>query len=319
MRAERAGSTTPEVSVGGRTLPLAEFLAGCLDPSGDQELVAARLTFLAGGLDALRTAGAPRWTQLGLGGIAGELYRELALSARELLAEGEITDFFFMHKPPGLRVRFAAAPGRATHVRAELRRRAQRWRSTGLVTDVQPGVYEPEAHLFGGPASMRHVHRLFTVDSLAWLDHHSGGHGQAPSWVVSLLMLRSVFTGLRVAGWEDRDVWARVQHGGQRRLPHALAPDAVAVASEELRQWWAASDTLLDQVPEPTRELVDRHAIEVEPVIKRWWSEYFTTELARVGPREAAAYYVVFHWNRAKLSSGRQALITEALADERAC
>jgi hypothetical protein len=51
-------------------------------------------------------------------------------------------------------------------------------------------------------------------------------------------------------------------------------------------------DTLLDQVPEQTREL------------------------AGVGPREAAAYYVVFHWNRAKLSFGRQALITEALAGE---
>ena len=53
---------------------------------------------------------------------------------------GAITDFLFTHGSPGLRVRFAAAPGRATQVRAEVRRLAARWRRHGLVAEAVPGV-----------------------------------------------------------------------------------------------------------------------------------------------------------------------------------
>ncbi|MFC0545334.1 thiopeptide-type bacteriocin biosynthesis protein [Kutzneria chonburiensis] len=308
------GSIEPMVSVAGRRVPLAEFIADCLDPAGDEELVAARLTFLAGGLDALRTAGAPRWTQVGLAGIAAGLYPALRDDVEQLLADGEITDFLFTHGSPGMRVRFAAAPGRATQVRAEVRRLAARWRRRGLVAEAVPGVYEPEAHLFGGPDSMRHAYQLFTVDSLFWLRLHSAdGFGSlsdsAPAWVVSLRMLRAVFDGLQITGWEDRDVWARVREitGGEAGMP-----------TEELVGWWTGDEDLLSRLPEPTRELLARHEERVTPVLDRWRAEYFATDQARVGPREAAAYHVVQHWNRAKLGPARQARILDALVGRRA-
>jgi thiopeptide-type bacteriocin biosynthesis protein len=297
------------VSVAGRRVPLAEFLADCLDPAGDEELVAARLTFLAGGLDALRTAGAPRWTQVGLAGIADGLYPALRDAVEQLLADGEITDFLFTHGSPGIRVRFAAAPGRATQVRAEVRRLAARWRRRGLVAEAVPGVYEPEAHLFGGPESMRHAYQLFTVDSVTWLRHHSDMGDGTPAWVVSLRMLRAVFDGLQVAGWEDRDVWARVRD---------IVGGVSGPASDELAGWWAGDQELLARLPEPTRELLELHRRQVTPVLERWRAEYFATDLARVGPREAAAYHVVQHWNRAKLGSARQARILDALVGRRA-
>lgn len=305
----RVGSIEPMVSVAGRRVPLAEFLADCLDPAGDEELVAARLTFLAGGLDALRTAGAPRWTQVGLAGIADGLYPALRDAVEQLLADGEITDFLFTHGSPGIRVRFAAAPGRATQVRAEVRRLAARWRRRGLVAEAVPGVYEPEAHLFGGPESMRHAYQLFTVDSVIWLRHHSDIGDGTPAWVVSLRMLRAVFDGLQVAGWEDRDVWARVRD---------IVGGVTGPASDELAGWWAGDEELLARLPEPTRELLDLHRRQVTPVLERWRAEYFATDLARVGPREAAAYHVVQHWNRAKLGSARQARILDALVGRRA-
>ncbi|GAA0647950.1 hypothetical protein GCM10010174_84190 [Kutzneria viridogrisea] len=314
MRADGAEPAETVVSVAGNRLPLAEFLADCLDPVGDAELLAARLTFLAGGLDALRSAGAPRWTQLGLGGVRAALYPELARCARSLLARGEVTDFFFMHKPPGLRVRFAAAQGRAAAVREQVRREADRWRREGLVAEVSPGLYEPEAHLFGGPASMRHVHRLFTVDSLAWLDHLAVAEGRAPNWVVSLLMLRSVFSGLEVAGWEDRDVWARVRDCAHRTLPGELTTGPTATACRELRARWRAPEELRAALPERAQEVLRAHDAAVRPVLADWRTEYFASERARVGPREAASYHVVFHWNRGRLTGGRQALIAEALA-----
>jgi len=305
----RVGSIEPMVSVAGRRVPLAEFIADCLDPAGDEELVAARLTFLAGGLDALRTAGAPRWTQVGLAGIAAGLYPALRDAVEQLLADGEITDFLFTHGSPGMRVRFAAAPGRATQVRAEVRRLAARWRRHGLVAEAVPGVYEPEAHLFGGPDSMRHVYQLFTVDSVFWLRLHSDIGDRTPAWVVSLRMLRTVFDGLQITGWEDRDVWARVREitGGEAGTP-----------TEELVGWWTGDEELLSRLPEPTRKLLAQHEERVMPVLERWRAEYFATDQARVGPREAAAYHVVQHWNRAKLGPARQARILDALVGRRA-
>jgi thiopeptide-type bacteriocin biosynthesis protein len=298
------------VSVAGRRVPLAEFLADCLDPAGDEELVAARLTFLAGGLDALRTAGAPRWTQVGLAGIDAGLYPALRDAVEQLLADGEITDFLFTHGSPGMRVRFAAAPGRATQVRAEVRRLAARWRRRGLVAEAVPGVYEPEAHLYGGPESMRHAYRLFTVDSVIWLHHHSDIGDRTPAWVVSLRMLRAVFDGLQISGWEDRDVWARVRD--------IVGGGVAGPASTEPAGWWTGDAELLARLPEPTRELLELHRHRVTPVLERWRTEYFATDQARVGPREAAAYHVVQHWNRAKLGTARQARILDALVGRRA-
>ncbi|EWM12830.1 thiopeptide-type bacteriocin biosynthesis protein [Kutzneria sp. 744] len=244
-----------------------------------------RLTFLAGGLAALRDTAAPTWTQWGLSGPKTGLYGELLVAVREMLAGDRITDFFFMHKPPGLRVRFAAAPGRESWVRAETNRLARRWREDGLVDGIVPGVYEPEAALFGGSASMHHVHRLFTVDSVAWLDHHA--RPVLPAWLVSMRLLRSVFGGLGLCC----QAWPRVRDNCGRRVP--LKDRSVEVACAELRAVW-----------ETTRA-------PVEPAARSW-----RVALERVGvdAAEVAPYYVVFHWNRARLSAARQALITEALA-----
>ena len=244
-----------------------------------------RLTFLAGGLAAVRDTAAPTWTQLGMVRPKTGLYREVLLAVREMLAQDRITDFFFMHKPPGLRVRFAAAPGRESWVRAEANRLARRWQEAGLVDGVVPGVYEPEAVLFGGPAAMHHVHRLFTVDSLAWLDHHV--RPVLPAWLLSMRLLRSVFGGLGLCC----QAWPRVRDDCGRRV--TLKDDAVATACAELRAVW-----------ETTRA-------PVVPAARSW---RVALERGGVDAAEVAAYYVVFHWNRARLSPARQALITEALA-----
>ncbi|MBB5890535.1 thiopeptide-type bacteriocin biosynthesis protein [Kutzneria kofuensis] len=244
-----------------------------------------RLTFIAGGLAALRDTTAPAWTQLGLARPKPGVYAELSAAVREMLAGDRITDFFFMHKPPGLRVRFAAGPGRESWVRAEANRLARRWHERGLIDGIVPGVYEPEAFLFGGPAAMPHVHRLFTADSVAWLDHHV--RPVLPAWLVSMRLLRSVFGGLGLCC----QAWPYVRDNCGRRV--TVRDDAVAVACAELRGVW-----------ETTRA-------PVEPAARSW-----RVALERVGASaaEAAAYYVVFHWNRARMSSARQALITEALA-----
>lgn len=93
-------------------------------------------------------------------------YRQLAATVGEFTESGQARDFFFMHKPPGPRVRFRAAePSGAEDLRAA---------------------------------------RLFTADSRAWLDVHTAVAGApAPSgWRVSLTLPHAVFDSLGIVGWE---------------------------------------------------------------------------------------------------------------------
>lgn len=316
-----AGPRDGWVEVAGARLSLREFLAECGRTLGDPAapIAAQREVFLAAGLAALRRAPDGRlWTAVGVrpasGGL-GEFWAEIAAVGRELLAGGA-SNFFFMQKAPGLRVRFEAAAAAAPGLAGLLRARADRWRAAGLVAEVVPAVYEPEQHLFGGPVSMRYVHRLFTVDSLAWLDFHAGAAGGTPAWAFSLHVLRALLDGLAVTGWEDLDVWDRVRRQALRTLPERVTrADGFAAAADGVRAAWAASG---GAAAPAAAGLVERTRAEVAAVTAGWQAGYFASPDAYVGPREAAAFATVFHWNRGGLPMLRQGLITEALADRRA-
>ncbi|WP_235619040.1 thiopeptide-type bacteriocin biosynthesis protein [Embleya scabrispora] len=319
-----------EVCVGARSVPLGVLLDDCLrdvrkagaDPA-DGEYAAARRAFLAAGLAALdraadRRVRRTRWIQVGVTPVAdaeGRLYGQLAESARELLAGGVATDFFYLHKPPGVRIRFAVHGDAATaeRLREIVSARADDWLREHVVRHREPGGYEPEAHLFGGEVSMRSVHRLFTADSLAWLRFLADDARALPAWAYSLILLRDVLDGVGVAGWEDRDVWDRVRRGTGRGLP-ADVPDAWRETAVRIRAHWRAIGALRDALPEPLRAAAVRHRVEVAAEAERWTRGYFATEEAEVGPRQALAYYTVFHWNRGRLALPTQCLLADALA-----
>ena len=259
------------------------------------------------------------WLQLGLSIVPEKmtaLYEALGATARALLG-GPVTNFFFMHKQPGMRIRFEIT---TPETRESVRQAVERWRTDGLVTSILPGVYEPEYPLFGGPTSMEHVHRLFTVDSLAWLDHHASqadrSNRSAPV-NLSLAMLRGLFDDLDIIGWESRDVWDRLRRVANRRFTGTqLSQSRFAEASRPVRRAWSARDDLLAALTPRDRSTLDAFREVASVEVRRWRTRYFNTEQASVGPREAAAYLTIFHWNRARISTVRQTLIAEALATE---
>ncbi|MFC8919599.1 thiopeptide-type bacteriocin biosynthesis protein [Streptomyces sp. NPDC047821] len=282
----------------------------------------ARRTFLTAGLRALRDdLPETGWVQLGLAPWPDAwpaLYRRLAETAHELLGCGWAHDFFFMHKPPGLRIRFhAPRPAGVAALRAELLRRFDR--RDGAWASPTEGVYEPETYLFGGPRAMPLVHGLFTADSLAWLDHHAarGGGGEPPpaDWRVSLTLLRAVLDGLGVVGWEHRGVWQVVREETGRRLVGGLHDPSLRRAAEGIRAYWHLTcEEQLDALPKAWRHGLRDHQDAVRRAASRWRADHLETGEALVGPRRAAAHYAVFHWNRGRFSLARQSLLTEALA-----
>ncbi|MFH8406844.1 thiopeptide-type bacteriocin biosynthesis protein [Streptomyces sp. NPDC018019] len=322
-------------------LPVAELLADCLRdarvaplgtvPVGpdDPGYADARRAFLAAGLATLRDGGpGADWVQVSLdpgAAVRRDLYGSLARTVRELLGAGAVRNFFFMHKPPGLRLRFQApARDACDALRADLLARLTTDGGLGAALIRPPvcGVYEPETYLFGGERAMPWVHGVFTADSLAWLDHHAGaaaggGAPEAADWRVSLTLLRELLDGLGIVGWEHRGVWESVRDDTGRRLGED--PDAAATrrAAEGIRAFWRRGrDELTAGLPAPERAALEAHRDAVGTAARQWCTGYFASGDATggAGPRRAAAYCVIFHWNRGRLSPARQSLLTAALA-----
>jgi thiopeptide-type bacteriocin biosynthesis protein len=319
-----------KVPCGNHQFSVLEFLKACAqslehgnEAPSNPELIAARDVFLSAGLPAVRLLTAPScWIHIGLGFAHGQqsaVYTEVLETARGLLDQTAVSNFFFMHKPPGLRIRFETPGWNKAEVERELSVRISSWISRGLITTANPAVYEPESHLFGGPVSMASVHRLFTADSLAWLGYHrlvAANNTPGPNWVFSLALLNSLFAALHIVDWEDRDVWDRVRRQAGRRLsPTSLGVEGFAEARDGIHRTWRDKDSLYSQLSRPAATLVRKYDASAIAEGERWNAEYFTTSAAYVGPREAAAYYVVYHWNRGAMHSVRQALLAECLAE----
>lgn len=325
------------VAVGADRLPLAEFLRDCLHQADEpqvpgsaaHELAVLRELFLEAGVRALeqRVTCAAGWLQVDVRpparGFGDELHARLGELVRCLLDDESIHDFFFMDKPPGLRLRFRARRGGGEAIAALLHDQLEGWQTAGLIGGAWSAPYEPETQLFGGPASMCHVHALFTHDSLAWLDHLAGSGpdpaAAAPTWVLSLAMLRELFPALGIEDWEDLDVWDRVRRRTGRSLPGELTAaagltDAVAEVTREIRAHWTQPFRLMEQLPAASSGILESFVAAIAPIAASWQREYLPRPDACLGRRGLAALYTIFHWNRAGLSLTRQALLAEALA-----
>jgi thiopeptide-type bacteriocin biosynthesis protein len=308
-------------------LSLLEFLAECVrvvdgapaakSYAGLHTAIYAFLNAGLDGLEALHRMGG--WTQFGLaiapdGWIA--FSAELRSLARGLRDDGLADNVFFMRKPPGVRVRFQGTASSREPLLDVIHGGIDRMQRTGIVTEIQPGIYEPESHLFGGPTSMRYAHSLFTVDSLFWLDYFVSEDirdGSTRPWTVSLKLLRSLFTALGIVDFEDIGVWQRIRHHWGRAFPPALLnSDVFGEAAAGLRSMWGKSTNFDDLLPR-AHPLVSRACTEMDRLGAAWLKDYFSTGTAFAGPREVAAAFTVFHWNRAGLTLTEQATITESL------
>jgi thiopeptide-type bacteriocin biosynthesis protein len=267
--------------------------------------------FISAGLAAVNARRERRWVQLGVrtaGGHNPELLRQLQCVAVDLLA-GQAINFFYMYKPPGLRIRFEADPQNLTAVESRIRGQLG-----PLAEALTPALYEPEDVLFGGRQSMAFVHRLFTIDSLAWL-----AFAQAPTatprWAFSLALVRRLLGGLGIVGWEDLGVWDRIANQAGRRLPPGLSGDRVVAVGQDIRELWLNPRTHDAALDAAAIDVVERWGPPLAIAAQDWSSGYFETRAAVIGPREGAAFAIIFHWNRGRLGAGVQALLTSSLSD----
>lgn len=319
------------LTIGNEKISLQSFIAKCAESFSNpepvtlknKELIRIRDLFVEGGIKALFNPGYPEhWIQFGI--TLGEnkyiktLFQQLYELVFEFINKDSIDNFFYMYKLPGLRIRFQIKPVNKLEIMDAISTHLKKWVSKKYIVDFVPGIYEPESHLFGGELSMPYVHKLFTADSLAFLKYRTLVLNRKitdQEWLLSLTLLKHFFSQLGISGWEDIDVWDRVRKKTFRSVPDEMIrlPDFQTAASE-IKSHWEQIDLVTSTFSQATKKIVEEYTSYMEPVIVTWKKNYFETTNAYIGIREAAAFFTIFHWNRAGISFARQCIITEALA-----
>lgn len=237
------------------------------------------------------------------------LYATLNATAAMLLHGRAQTDVFFVHTPTGLRLRCLAAQPNTADVawRAALAEA----RGRGWLTGWRPAPFEPSLHGFGGPEAMAAVHRVFTADSLAWLEYHARADRPVPTvarWATSLLMIRALVDALALTPWESDDLWDRVGRGIHRlRFPDLTDPATRHLATA-LRAGWDDPGSLRSRLNDHQLALVSAYDDAVRPAARHW------RDTSTPALRHGVALAVTFHWNRAALPVAHQRLLTTALS-----
>jgi thiopeptide-type bacteriocin biosynthesis protein len=228
----------------------------------------------------------------------------------DLRADGRLHRFHFMRKPPDIRLRLAgpAPDDMVPPVLALLRRLADE----GAVLDVFTSVYEPQVHLFGGPAAMALVHDHFDVDSQAWIDHDSlqaAGTARLPVQDLTTAVLNDLFARALDDHGEVWETWCNLC-------------DVIGATTGSSDDTAAASAAF----PADLTDLAEEATPQERPILTRYRSandrlatglrELWSTGQLQCGLRGMLPFVGVFHFHRYGLDAHRQA--TQALAMRRA-
>jgi thiopeptide-type bacteriocin biosynthesis protein len=134
---------------------------------------------------------------------------------RERLPEwrttGAVARFFFLRKPPDLRLRFLC-PNGESKVARELELALRRLEQDGFVLSFFRSPYEPEQTRFGGAEAMRLVHDYFDVDSSQWLLLQRMGVAKRCSFLATTLLtgvLNHLFAAVVGDPAEVWDIWCQ--------------------------------------------------------------------------------------------------------------
>lgn len=277
-------------------------------------LTQLREAFIAAGVERVRGLLRPHaWIQLDLSFTGPDQGRRFSASPRlraaveRWRASGLVSQFWFMHKPPGMRLRFLI-PDADPRAEAEILAFMQEAEHDDLIDNHAFGMYDEELHQFGGETGLDLFHRFSTYDSLCVLrfrEHEASGAATIDPTVLSLLALCDLFGRVTGDPWEQWDLWCELRITG--RLFDADTP-----IPPELRAGLDDNRELLEAI------VFEREAIiaGLEPVEAAIVAAYSrgNQELAdglakAVGaralsfaPRKLLPFYVVFHWNRMGLS-----------------
>jgi thiopeptide-type bacteriocin biosynthesis protein len=292
---------------------IASFPVGKLPHAVSRDELAAftylRQAFItAGAARVLELVDPERWVQVGAS-FAGARRADAFMRERVLprveawLQAGRVSRFFYMWKPPGVRLRFCV-PRPTAGFERELTALLSGARRARLITRHEYGLYDAETYQFGGEAGIDLYHRHATIDSIAVLrlkDLLHRGRAEADASSLSLVLLSSVFSQVTGDAWELWDVWSNMRLTGRS---FELTAEQRAIAREQMKQNQVvlrravlAPDAFVAGLSKEERQIVADYrrghakwAAGVKQAIRR--------RQLLFGIRKVLPFYAIFHWNR---------------------
>lgn len=232
------------------------------------------------------------------------LFEEIFLKVDHLKKQRALRCFFFLRKPPGIRLRFAlAAPEEdtASEIESCFRRLVKR----KLVTRLYRGSYEPETFKFGGPDGINAVHAHFFADSTAWWSWEQlrcAAVTRLNAKLLSVGVLNDLFSQCLEGPEEIWDVWCRlaVLHGA------SVLSDGSAMPRIGIEQ-------LLEQVTPKERSLLRKY-VACNRAIARKLDAISAKGKLLFGIRQVLPHVAIYHWNRYGFTeSDRTSMLTAGL------
>ncbi|MFF7308368.1 thiopeptide-type bacteriocin biosynthesis protein [Streptomyces sp. NPDC008137] len=212
--------------------------------------------------------------------------------------EGLVSRWWFLHKPPGIRLRLESPdPGALRRAMADAPPPA---RLPGLRTT---GVYEPETYRFGGPAGLDLAHTHCAADSRLAVSWHTcsddGGALLVP--LVGLVTAQTLLSRIADDADELRDLWLRLDHALRTVLGPHVAPDGPPYVNSA-----GAASLLAGRVPVTGDAVADTYLVRARRWAARTGDAAALLRRAQGFPVRAwATALVLFHWNRWGLTPER--------------
>lgn len=224
---------------------------------------------------------------------------------------GTVSAWWFTRKHPCWRLRLRVLPD--VSVKLDLGEAFDRLVAGGHLRRWWPGIYEPEAAAFGGPASMTAAHNLFVADSREVLRLASRNDISLGRRELSVLLCTIMMRDAGLEWYEQGDVWQRVIGEEQRSQLDDIPEERLHSMATQLR-------TLLVANTDPDGPVLSAGG-PLEPVTG-WGDAFRDTGLALAegvrcgtldrGLRRVLSLHVIFHWNRLGLSIGAQSALAWA-------
>jgi thiopeptide-type bacteriocin biosynthesis protein len=232
----------------------------------------------------------------------------LSEAVRRWREQDLIHRFWYVRKPPGLRLRFEAAPDRGFQavlaswlIEAEHRNAIRGFRFT---------TYEPEAYRFGGMAGMETAHSLFDVKATLALHYYSKSAVPVSALQLSFATTADLLNRCLDDPAEIWDVWCR--------LSDALSSTREVINDSEIsvREFLIGRASLCEILAEdwqPVLRQVDATHARVATDLRALAG----AGTLKVGARAWLAAATVFDWNRFGLPNRLLELINAAAEAKR--
>lgn len=253
-----------------------------------------------------------RWLQINVGLVRGKagalasaraLFDELEPIVRACRRDRRVSRFFFVRKPPDLRLRFLG-PDPERDLAPEIGKRLALLKRRGHVTRHFRSVYEPEIRQFGGPEATDRVHAHFDCDTRGWLAFdglEAAGKRTVPPETLTLAVMNDLFLATLGCPSEVWDVWENVVRAAG--VAEGATPAIPAFGLDEIL---AGLD--------PAQARIARAYQRGNGLLARGLQRAWNRGRLECGLRAILPFVAMFHFNRHGFDGARYGPLVRAMA-----